>query len=146
VTSLLFLLLNWMIAGSFDNTVIRPEAFLLLLPFAAGVALAAVLYAVKSLTHAWRLVLHFAVCTLSAYLFLYLPAGTAASGGMKLLMLMLIILLYWIATACGLVALTFMGMPSSHRFSIEQFRQEKKRREKPESKSDKASDVNSKKQ
>lgn len=96
VTSLLFLLLNWMIAGSFDNTVIRPEAFLLLLPFAAGVALATVLYAVKSLSHAWRLVLHFAVCTLSAYLFLYLPAGTAASGGMKLLMLMLIMLLYWI--------------------------------------------------
>jgi hypothetical protein len=39
-----------------------------------------------------------------------------------------IILLYWIVTAGGLVALTFMGMPNRQRFSIEQFRQEKKYR------------------
>jgi hypothetical protein len=39
-----------------------------------------------------------------------------------------IILLYWIATAGGLVALTFMGMPNRQRFSIEQFKQEKKYR------------------
>ena len=96
VTSVLFLLLNLMISGSFDNTVIRPESFLLLIPFAAGIALAGVLYAAKALTHAWRLVLHFAACTLSSYLFLYLPSGTGASGGMKLLMLLLIVLVYWI--------------------------------------------------
>lgn len=95
VTSLVFLLLNLAITDSFENAVIRPDAFLLILPFSAGIALAGVLYAARSMPHALRLVLHFVTCTLSAFLFLYLPAGTGAGSGMKFLMLLLIALIYW---------------------------------------------------
>ena len=40
----MILLLNLAITDSFENAVIRPDAFLLILPFSAGIALAGVLY------------------------------------------------------------------------------------------------------
>ena len=96
VTSLLFLLLNLAIAGSLENTVIHTESFLLVFPFAAGVALASLVYGAKQTSHGLRLVLHFAMCALSAFFFLYLPAGTGAGAGMKFLMFLLIALVYWL--------------------------------------------------
>lgn len=96
VTSLVFLLLNMAIAGSVENTVIRPDAFLLMLPFAAGLALAGLVYSAHRISFALRLTAHFAVCTLSAFVFLYLPAGTGAGASMKFVMFLLTVLVYWI--------------------------------------------------
>lgn len=103
VTSLLFLLLNLAIAGSLENTVIHTEAFLLVFPFAAGIALAGLIYGAKQMSHGLRLVLHFVVCALSAFVFLYLPAGTGAGSGMKFLMFLLIALVYWLVMGPYLV-------------------------------------------
>ena len=43
-----------------------------------------------------------------------------------------IILLYWLATAGGLVALTLTGLPKSDRFWVERFRYEQGRYDEPE--------------
>lgn len=96
VTAVLFLLLNLAVAGNAENTVIRPEAFLLVLPFAAGFSLANVFYGAIKLPHALRLIVHFLTVTVCAYLFLYLPAGTGASTGMKFLMWLIVALIYWL--------------------------------------------------
>ena len=55
-----------------------------------------------------------------------------------------IILLYWIATAGGLVTLTVTGLPKSDRFSIERFRYEKGRYDEPAESSGKAPENDSK--
>ena len=97
VTAVLMLLLLLSLAGSFDALGgINPKSFLLIFPFAAGVALAGVIYASGRMAHGIRLALHALICVLSAYLFLYLPSGTDGSTGMKFLMLLLTALLYWL--------------------------------------------------
>ena len=97
VTSALMILLLLSLAGSFDALGgINPKSFLLILPFAAGVASASVIYAQDKMTHGVRLCLHAVICVLSAYLFLYLPSGTEGSTGMKFLMLLLVVLIYWL--------------------------------------------------
>ncbi len=97
VTAVLMLLLLLSVAGSFNALGgINPKSFLLLLPFAAGIALANVIYTRERPTHGVRLTLHAVICVLSAYLFLYLPSGTEGSTGMKFLMLVLIVLIYWL--------------------------------------------------
>lgn len=97
VTAVLMLLVLLMLAGSFDALGgINPKSFLLMLPFAAGVALASVIYTMQQPTHGIRLALHAVLCVLSTYLFLYLPSGTDGSTGMKFLMLLLIVLIYWL--------------------------------------------------
>jgi hypothetical protein len=57
-----------------------------------------------------------------------------------------IILLYWIATAGGLVALTVTGLPKSDRFSVERFRYEKGLYDEPAQSLDKSPENDSKKQ
>lgn len=95
LTALLLLLLRLAMAGSFDNTVIRPGAFLLILPFSAGVALAAALYRWQTVSHALRLTGHFVICVLCAFLFLYLPYAASSGASGKLLALLGLCLLYW---------------------------------------------------
>ena len=55
-----------------------------------------------------------------------------------------IILLYWLATAGGLVALTLTGLPKRDRFSVERFRYEQGRYDEPEGNSGKAPENDSK--
>ena len=57
-----------------------------------------------------------------------------------------IILLYWLATAGGLVALTITGLPKSDRFSVERFRYKKRLYDEPAQSSDKSPENDSKKQ
>ena len=110
VTSVLMMLLLLSIAGSFDALGgINPKSFLLIVPFAVGVALAGTVYAMEKLSHGIRLTIHAAVCVLSAYLFLYLPSGTVGSTGMKFLMLLLVLLIYW------LVMGIFLALSAAHR-------------------------------
>lgn len=112
VTALALLLLNMAISGGAENTVIRPEGFLLVLPFAAGFALVNVVYAIRSLAHWARLTLHCAVVVLCAYLFLYLPSGTGADTGMRFLMAILILLVYWLGMG---VYLALSSVKSKHQ-------------------------------
>lgn len=110
VTSVLLILLLLSIAGSFDALGgIDPKSFLLIVPFAAGVALASTVYATEKLSHGIRLLLHALICVLSAFLFLYLPSGTGGSTGMKFLMLLLIVLIYWVVM--GIV----LALSAAHR-------------------------------
>ena len=96
LTTLLLLLLQLAAAGSFDGTVIAPESFLLVVPFSAGVAVAQLIYGAKGIHVAWRAVLHFAVCVLSAFLFLYLPAAHGASASDRFLILLAFSAIYWV--------------------------------------------------
>lgn len=110
VTSALMILLLLSLAGSFDALGgINPRSFLLILPFAAGIALANVIYTLDKMTHGVRLCMHAVICVLSAYLFLYLPSGTEGSTGMKFLMLLLVVLIYW------LVMGIFLALSAAHR-------------------------------
>ena len=96
VFAMLFLLLNLAIEGSLSDTYINARSFLLVFVFALFFALANVIYTLPRPAHGLRLVLHFALVVGSLYLCLYLPsgAGTATSG--KLLILLLLVVMYWL--------------------------------------------------
>ena len=96
VSAMLFLLLNLAIEGSLAQTYINARSFLLVFVFAMFFALANAVYALPGLAHGLRLLAHFVLVVGSLYLCLYLPsgAGTATSG--KLLILMLLLVMYWL--------------------------------------------------
>ena len=79
ISAMLFLLLNLAIAGTLENTIINARSFLLVFLFAVGFALANVIYTSQFSTAGLRLAMHFVLVTMSAFLFLCLPAKT--SGG-----------------------------------------------------------------
>ena len=95
VTAMLFLLLNLAMAGSFDGVIIRPNAFLLIFPFSAAIALASLLYVLKGIHRTLRQLLHFVLCVGAAYLFLYLPVNADASTSGKFIMLLFFTAVYW---------------------------------------------------
>ena len=103
VSAMLFLLLNLAIEGSLSETYINARSFLLVFVFAVFFALANAVYALPKPTHGLRLLAHFALVVGSMYLCLYLPsgAGTATSG--KLLILMLLVVMYWLFMGIYLV-------------------------------------------
>lgn len=103
LSALALLLLRLALSGSFENTMIEPRSFLLLLPFAIGVALASGIYRVERWAHALRLTAHFLLCVVGAFLFLYLPM-TSASPSAGLVALLLLSVLYWIVMSIYLVA------------------------------------------
>ena len=99
ISAMLFLLLNLAIAGTLANTIINAQAFLLVFVFAVGFALANVIYTAKWASSGLRLALHFVLVTLSAFLFLCLPANTAGGSSGKIIILIVMVLLYWICMA-----------------------------------------------
>ena len=104
ISAMLFLLLNLAIAGSLENTLINAQSFLLVFVFAVGFALANVIYTARFASGGLRLALHFVLVTLSAFLFLCLPANTAGGASGKIVILIVMVLLYWI---CMSVYLAF---------------------------------------
>ena len=96
VTSILLLLLQPTVTGSFEQALIEPVKFLMLLPFAVGIALANLVYGCKAASHALRLIAHFVLCVLSSFLFLYLPGNAQASASGKFLIVLFLIVLYWV--------------------------------------------------
>ncbi len=99
ISAMLFLLLNLAIAGTLENTIINARSFLLVFLFAVGFALANVIYTAKFSSAGLRLALHFVLVTLSAFLFLCLPAKTSGGASGRIVILIVMILLYWIGMA-----------------------------------------------
>jgi hypothetical protein len=85
ITAVLFLLLQMAIAGGADETVIRPEAFLLILPFAVIFALADLIYLSPRIALALRLLIHFVFVVAGACAFLYMPMMGADSPSSSVL-------------------------------------------------------------
>lgn len=109
ITAVLLLLLQIAIAGNAEQTVIRPEAFLLVLPFACGFALADLLYTWKGAPHIARLLGHFIMVVLSAFLFLYLPmAGAENVTSQKLTFLVILAAAYWICMLPYLIVVSIV--------------------------------------
>ena len=94
-TALVLLLLRLAVAGSFENTLIRPQAFLLILPFAVGMSALGLLYRFERVPFGLRLVMHYAASVACAFLFLYLPTGALSSASGGFLAVILMSLLYW---------------------------------------------------
>lgn len=94
VAAVILLLLRLAIAGSFENTLIEPASFLLLLPFSIGVALAIGIYRMDKVSHALRLTVHFLLCVPGAFFLLYLPSSNASPSS-GLIAFLLLCLLYW---------------------------------------------------
>ena len=103
VTSVLLLLLQPSVTGSFEQTMIEPMSFLMMLPFAVGIALANACYTSKMASYGIRLLVHFVLCVLSAFLFLYLPGNAQASGSGKLLIFLFLSILYCVVMGLYLV-------------------------------------------
>lgn len=99
ISAMLFLLLNLAIAGTLENTIINARSFLLVFLFAVGFAVANVIYMAKFSSAGVRLALHFVLVTLSAFLFLCLPANTSGGASGKIVILIVMILLYWMCMA-----------------------------------------------
>jgi hypothetical protein len=96
ISAMLFLLLNLAIAGSLEHAIINARSFLLVFLFAVGFALANLIYTASFSSAGVRLVLHFVLVTLSAFLFLCLPAKTPGGASGQIVILLVMILLYWI--------------------------------------------------
>ncbi len=103
VTSVLFLLLQPCVTESFDQTLIEPASFLMILPFSVIVALANLLYRSKMVSHAVRLTAHFVLCVMSAFLFLYLPGNAQTSTSGKFLIVLFLSVLYWVLMGVYLI-------------------------------------------
>ncbi len=96
ISALILLLFNLALEGGTDNVAVNMKLFLLLFLFAAAFAAADVVYLCTSWSHAGRVLVHFLVVTLSAFLILYLPSGATMGGNaMKLLMFVVIAIVYW---------------------------------------------------
>ena len=103
ISAMLFLLLNLAIAGSLEDTLINAQSFLLVFVFAVGFALANVIYTAKFASNGVRLALHFVLVTLSAFLFLCLPANTAGGASGKIVILIVMVLLFAFPVAVGVL-------------------------------------------
>lgn len=105
VTAMLMLLLN--LSG---DQPLYPPAFLRVFWFALCFALANVIY----LSYKWqkgvRLLVHFVFVTAGAFVFLYLPAAKdlSSSASMKLIMLLVMALVYWLGMAIYWMILSFV--------------------------------------
>ena len=104
VTAMLFLLLN--LSG--DEPLYAP-AFLRVFWFALSFALANVIYLLPGWSRGIRLFVHFCLVTAGAFVFLYLPAAKTLSStaSMKLIMLIVIALVYWLGMALYWMILSF---------------------------------------
>lgn len=96
VITLLIILLNLAQGGISEDKVIYPEAFLRIFIFCAVFALANLLYTVRELSHALRLLIHFCLTVGGVFVVLYLPNNTSAASSGKLMMLLILVVLYWL--------------------------------------------------
>lgn len=108
ITAVLLLLLQMAIAGSAEETVIRPEAFLLVLPFACGFALANLVYTWKDIPYVVRLFIHFVMVVMWAYLFLYLPIASENASSSKLTFVLILAAAYWICMLPYLIVVSIV--------------------------------------
>ena len=94
VTAMLMLLLNLS-----EDAVLSAPAFLRVFWFALSFALADVLYISLQTRKFLRSMIHFVFVVVGAFVFLYLPGADHARASTKLIMLLAIALVYWVAMA-----------------------------------------------
>ena len=99
VTAMLMLLLNLS-----DDAVLSAPAFLRVFWFALSFALANVVYGWTQTRKFLRLMIHFLLVVVGAFVFLYLPVAEHATASTKLIMLLAVALVYWVMMALYWVA------------------------------------------
>lgn len=94
VTAMLMLLLNLS-----EDTLLSAPAFLRVFWFALSFAFANVIYSMTKMRKGVRLLIHCAFVVAGAFVFLYLPVARDTRASMKLVMLLLVALIYWVSMA-----------------------------------------------
>ena len=106
VISACFLILS-LIMG--DTAVIKTSSFALMIPCGLVISIGTQILRNKTISAAWRYLSHFLFTVLGIFLFLWLPADSAATPMAGFLMLVLFSVLYW------LVFLLCLFIRSRHR-------------------------------